>query len=198
MIRVCLVALAMGVTSASAEGEVSFARYHGTVEARDLDTLTIRRDAGEPVTLLMNRKTRMLIATTGRIRDIKPESYLSIVSVPGPDGKRVPIKVAIYSPSERGFEAGTKPWSAAPDATLTAGWIGDLSIDTPRRVELVYDGGAERFTIPPGTPTTQIAPGEKALLVPGADVVVFVRIDAQGLVNADLVAVGRQGITPAL
>ncbi|MCJ2111079.1 hypothetical protein MKK64_07730 [Methylobacterium sp. E-025] len=188
----------MGATSVAAQAVESFARYQGTVEARDADTLTIRRAAGGSVTVLMNVKTRLFIATAGRLRDIKPESYVSIVSVPGADGKPKPIKVAIYSPSERGFEAGTKPWDAAPDARLTAGWIGGLSLDPPRQVELVYDGGSKSFTIPPGTPTAQIAPGERALLVPGADVVVLARTDADGLVNADLVAVGRAGTEPTL
>ncbi|WP_244033510.1 hypothetical protein [Methylobacterium sp. E-016] len=198
MIRACLIALAMGATSVAAQAAELFARYQGTVEARDADTLTIRRAAGGSVTVLMNVKTRLFIATAGRLRDIKPESYVSIVSVPGADGKPKPIKVAIYSPSERGFEAGTKPWDAAPDARLTAGWIGGLSLDPPRQVELVYDGGSKSFTIPPGTPTAQIAPGERALLVPGADVVVLARTDADGLVNADLVAVGRAGTEPTL
>lgn len=182
---------------AAQAGDTS-ARYQGTVEGRDAETLTIRRADGGPVTVLMNVKTRMFIATAGRLRDIKPESYVSIVSVPGPDGTPKPTKVAIYSPSERGFEAGTKAWGAAPDAMLTAGWIGGLSIDPPRRVELVYAGGSKTFTIPPGTPTAQIAPGEKALLVPGADVVVLARTDAQGAVNADVVAVGRSGTAPTL
>ena len=225
MIRACLIALALGATSLAAQAQDAaaqnpaaqnpaaqnpaaqnprattgrvLARYQGTVEARDAETLTIRNAAGGSVTVLMNPRTRLLIASGGRLRDIKPESYVSIVSVPGPDGTPRPIKVAIYSPSERGFEAGTKPWDAAPDARLTAGWIGGLSLDPPRQVELVYDGGSKSFTIPPGTPTAQIAPGERALLVPGADVVVLARTDADGLVNADLVAVGRAGTEPTL
>ncbi|TXN84924.1 hypothetical protein FV234_01385 [Methylobacterium sp. WL8] len=210
VIRACLIALALSATSVAAQAQApqaptsapqpkeSVARYHGTVEARDAESVRIRRPDGETVTVLMNVKTRLFIATAGRLRDIKPESYVSIVSVPGPDGKPKPIKVAIYSPSERGFEAGTKPWDAAPDARLTAGWIGGLSLDAPREVELVYEGGSKTFTIPPGTPTAQIAPGEKALLVPGADVVVLARKDAEGVVNADLVAVGRSGTEPTL
>lgn len=210
MIRACLFALALSATSVAAQAQepqaptsaphakVSIARYHGTVEARDAESVRIRRPNGETVTVLMNAKTRLFIATAGRLRDIKPESYVSIVSVPGPDGKPKPIKVAIYSPSERGFEAGTKPWDAAPGARLTAGWIGGLSLDAPREVELVYEGGNMTFTIPPGTPTAQIAPGEKALLVPGADVVVLARKDAEGVDNADLVAVGRSGTEPTL
>ena len=219
MIRACLIALALSATSFAAEvqnpaaqarnpaapaqastpqAKESFARHQGTVESRDGETVTIRRAGGGTATVLMNARTRLFIATAGRLRDIKPESYVSIVSVPGPDGKPKPIKVAIYSPSERGFEAGTRPWDAAPEAQLTAGWIGGLSLDPPREVELVYEGGSKSFTIPPGTPTAQIAPGEKALLVPGADVVVLARTDGEGVVNADLVAVGRSGTAPTL
>ena len=198
MIRFLLAVLAIGAGIGAVRAEEAPARWRGTVEARDSDMLTIRRREGGTTTVLMNPKTRMFLATPVSLRDIKPESYVSIIAAPGADGAMRPTQVAIYSPSERGFEAGSRPWDTAPGATFTAGWIGGLSIDTPRHVELVYGGGSKAFTIPPETPATQIAPGERALLVPGAEVVAFVRTDGQGLINADLVAVARQGAVPSL
>ena len=197
MIRSFLPALAALALTGAASAE-TLARYRGTVEERVEDALTVRLDSGERVTLQMNPYTRMLIATPGKVRDIKPESYVSVISAPGAEGARTARRVAIYSPSERGFEAGERPWDTGPDARLTAGWIADRSGRDPMQVRLRFPDGTADFKLQPDTPTTQIGPGEKALLVPGAQVVAFGRTDAAGKLNGDLVAVGRLGVRPSL
>ncbi len=169
-------------------------RLRGTVETRTNDTLVVRPYAGGTVTVTMNPKTRMLIADRGNVRDIKPESYISVLSAPGEDA----VGVVIYSPSERGFEAGRQPWDTKPGATLTAGWIIARDGRDPVRVRLHYPGAEAQAALPAAVPTTRIAPGEKTLLVPGAHVLVFARTEAGGLVNADTIVVGRQGVRPAL
>ncbi|GJE62391.1 hypothetical protein [Methylobacterium trifolii] len=199
MIRQLAALLTLGcLVAGTARAAEPFARYRGTVETRDGETLTIRQRTGGSVTMLMNPKTRMFTATEGRLRDIKPESYIGIVAVREGDGPPKPTEVTIFSPSERGFEAGSQPWDTAAGATLTAGWIAEISWQTPRRVVLRYTSGQASFTIPQGTRTTQMGPGEKALLVEGAEVTAFVRTDAAGVIHADLVAVGRQGAVPTL
>ncbi len=54
------------------------------------------------------------------------------------------------------------------------------------------------FEIPAGTPITQFAPGEKALLVPGAAVTVFTKAAPDGAHDANTVVVGRLGAVPTL
>lgn len=180
--------------SGPAEADDTFARLRGTVETRTNGTLLVRPYAGGTVTTALNPKTRIMIADRGNLRDIKPESYVSVLSAPGENA----TGVVIYSPSERGFEAGRQSWDAKPGATLTAGWIIARDGRDPVRIRLGHPGAEEQFALPVATPTTRIAPGEKSLLVPGAHVVVFARTDASGVVNADTIVVGRQGVRPAL
>ncbi len=85
--------------------------------------------------------------------------------------------MTLYSPSERGFEAGSQPWDAAPGATLTAGWVADLRAGCAPAGRTGYSGGRSAFEVPGDTPVTQISPGEKALLEPGAAVTIFARSD---------------------
>lgn len=178
----------------SAMADNPLARLRGTVEMRTNDTLVMRPYGGGTITAYMNPKTRMLIANGSVVRDIKPESYLSVLSAPGE-----PVEgVVIYSPSERGFEAGRQPWDTKPGATLTAGWVVTRDGRDPVRVRLHNPEGDTQFDLSANTPTTQIGPGEKALLVPGAHVVVFARTDGSGLLNADTIVVGRQRARPAL
>ncbi|MBE7246413.1 MAG: hypothetical protein INR63_15810, partial [Actinomycetospora chiangmaiensis] len=101
-------------------------------------------------------------------------------------------------PSERGFEAGTQPWDSEPGATLTAGWVANVRGLAPMRLALAYRDGQSAFEIPADTPVTQLSPGEKALLEPGAAVTIFARSEPDGALDAGTVAVGRQGVIPGL
>ncbi|MCJ2014350.1 hypothetical protein [Methylobacterium sp. J-076] len=170
-------------------------RFRGTVESRDGDDLRIVRPGGSTVTVHMGPKTQVYAALGARLRDIKPESYLTVIDVPG--AARVE-SVTLYSPSERGFAAGRQPWDTEPGATLTGGWVADLTGTGTRQVTLTYGDQRSAFAITPDTPVTQVAPGEKALLVPGAAVTVFTNADPDGAHDAGTVIVGRQGTVPTL
>jgi hypothetical protein len=178
-----------------AKPQPSTHRFRGIVEVREGDNLTIRRSSGSTLTVVMGPLTHVYIANEARLRDIKPESYLSIVDVPG---TQKAARVTLYSPSERGFAAGRQPWDTAPGATLTGGWIADVSGTGARKVTLSYEGKESAFEIPAGTPITQVAPGEKALLVPGAAVTVFTNAAPDGAQDAGTIVVGRQGTVPTL
>ena len=174
-------------------------RFRGTVESRDGDTLTVRRRGGSTITVTMNPLTQVFAALGARLRDIKPESYLTVVDVPG-TGKAQ--RVTLFSPSERGFAAGRQPWDTEPGATLTGGWVSDLTANGGLQVTLNdkrdRSGDRSTFEIPKGTALTQVAPGEKALLVPGAPVSVFATVAEGGALDAGTVIVGRLGTVPTL
>jgi hypothetical protein len=188
-------ALVQEAPAQPAKPQPSTHRFRGTVEARQGDNLTIRRSSGSTMTVSMGPLTHVYIANGARLRDIKPESYISIVDVPGTQKAE---RVTLYSPSERGFAAGRQPWDTAPGATLTGGWIADISGTDGRKVTLTYEGKESAFEIPAKTPVTQVAPGEKALLVPGAAVTVFSNAASDGAHEAGTIVVGRQGTVPTL
>lgn len=173
-------------------------RFRGTVEARRGDDLVIVRPGGSTLTVRMDAKTQVYTATGARLRDIKPESYLTVTAAP--DSAKA-TGVTIYSPSERGFAVGGRPWDAEPGTTLTGGWVADLSGSGSRQVTLSYGEKRDRrsaFEIPADARVTQLAPGEKALLVPGAAVTVLTNAGPDGAHDAGTVIVGRAGAVPTL
>ena len=172
-------------------------RFRGVVEKADGDRLVIRREGGSTVAMRMNPKTRIFAATAGELRQIKPESYVGVLSRSEAEPARAD-GVTIFSPSERGFEAGRQPWDGPAGARLTAGWIADLGDAGSRRMTLAYGGGQSSFEVPRGTPVTQVAPGEKALLVPGAAVTAITHAGEAGAIEAGVVFVGRLGAVPTL
>lgn len=195
--RLLLAALLSLAAASVVQAEPMLARFRGTVVQAEADRIEIRRASGSSLTLRMTPKTRVYAVNQSALRAIKPESYVSVVGVPGTEPRRARA-VTVYSPSERGFEAGTQSWDSEPGATLTAGWVAGLQGGAPLRLALAYRGGQADFEIPADTPVTQFSPGEKALLEPGAAVTIFARSEPDGALNAGTVVVGRQGTVPGL
>lgn len=190
-------ALLITATATAVRAEPINARFRGTVVRAETDRLQIRRSSGSTLTVRMDPRTRIYAVNQSDLRSIKPESYVSVVGAAGAEPRRA-TAVTLYSPSERGFEAGTQAWDTGPGASLTAGWVADLQRGSPLRLALAYGGGQSAFEVPDGTPVTQLSPGEKALLEPGASVTVFARSDSDGALDASTIAVGRQGAVPGL
>lgn len=195
--RLLLAALLTVAAAPAVQAEPILARFRGTVVRAESDRLEIRRSSGSTITVRMTPKSRIYAVNQTSLRGIKPESYVSVVGAPGSEPRRAKM-VTLYSPSERGFEAGTQPWDSEPGASLTAGWVADLRGDDPLRLTLAYGDGRSSFEISNDTPVTQFSPGEKALLEPGAAVTVFARSAPDGALDAGTVAVGRQGAVPGL
>ena len=195
--RLLLAALLSMSATCAVQAEPVQVRFRGTVVRAEADRLEIRRPSGSTLAMRMTPKTRVYAVNEATVRAIKPESYVSVVGMPGSEPRRARA-VTLYSPSERGFEAGSQPWDSEPGATLTAGWVSDLRAGTPLRLALAYRDGQSAFEIPAGTPVTQLSPGEKALLEPGAAVTIFARSAPDGSLDAGTIAVGRQGVVPGL
>lgn len=195
--RLLLAALLTVAAAPAVRAEPILTRFRGTVVRAEPGRLAIRRPSGSTLTVRMNPMTRIYAVNQASLRGIKPESYVGVVGAPGSEPRRAKT-VTLYSPSERGFEAGTQPWDTEPGATMTAGWVADLRGDEPLRLTLAYGGGRASFEIPDDTPVTQFSPGEKALLEPGAAVTIFARSASDGSLDAGTIAVGRQGVVPGL
>ncbi|MCJ2144054.1 hypothetical protein [Methylobacterium sp. E-066] len=196
MTRLLLASLLAVSAVTAAWAQPTTARFRGIVEWAEADRIQIRRPGGSTLTLRMNPRTRVFAVTEAGLRNIKPESYVSVLATPGAAPLRAKA-VTLYSPSERGFEAGTQPWDTDAGATLTAGWVADLKGGRPLRLTLGFGGGQASFEIPAGTPVTAIAPGEKALLEPGAAVTLFTQSGPDGALSVGTIAVGRQGAVPS-
>lgn len=195
--RLLLAALLSMSATCAVQAEPVQVRFRGTVVRAEADRLEIRRPSGSTLAMRMTPKTRVYAVNEATVRAIKPESYVSVVGMPGSEPRRARA-VTLYSPSERGFEAGSQPWDTAQGASLTAGWVADLQRGTPMRLTLAYGGGQSSFAIPEDTPVTQLSPGEKAMLQPGAAVTIFARSGTDGGLEAGTIAVGRQGVVPGL
>jgi len=69
------------------------------------------------------------------LRSIKPESYVSVLGASDSEPRQA-TAVTLYSPSERGFEAGSQTWDTAQGARLTPGWVADVQRGAPMRAAM--------------------------------------------------------------
>ncbi len=61
-----------------------------------------------------------------------------------------------------------------------------------------YKGGEKTVLVPDNVPVITYAPGDRAMLAPGAHVIVSAMKDAQGDLTAQRVSVGKDGLVPPM
>lgn len=197
MMKTTLAALALvaGLSSARAD---DITRFRGTIEATDGTTLTLKPRSGEPVSVTIPDGVKILAATTGKLTDVKPESYIGTAAIPQPDGTQKALQVTVFSSSLRGTADGHYPWDLATNSTMTNGAVGTLTGTSGRTMKVQYKGGEKTITVPEDVPVTLVDPGDKSLVVAGAKVVAFTKPGTGGKRDAVILIVGRNGTVPSM
>ncbi len=188
-------ALTLAVTAAQAD---DITRYRGTIEKVDGTTVTIKPRTGEAIAVTTAPDLKVLSASTGRLDDVKPDSYIGTAAIPQPDGTQKALQVTVFSSSLRGTADGHYPWDLGSNSTMTNGAIGSLSGTEGRTMLVKYQGGEKKVIVPEDVPVTLVDPGEKSLIVAGAKVVAFTKAGPDGKLNAAVLIVGRNGAVPSM
>ncbi len=199
MMKSLLTGLALTLTVAATTARADdIVRYRGTIEKVDGSTLTVKPRTGDPVTVTFSGDTKILAATSGKLADIKSESYIGTAAIPQPDGTQKALQVTVFSSSLRGTADGHYPWDLGSNSTMTNGAIGSLSGTDGRTLLVKYQGGEKKVVVPEDVPVTLVDPGEKSIVVVGAKVVAFTKAGADGKLNAAVLIVGRNGAVPSM
>ncbi|HEX5326308.1 MAG TPA: hypothetical protein VFW75_06540 [Acetobacteraceae bacterium] len=156
--------------------------------SRDGDKLSIALPADLSVTAIVR----------ARITDIRSGSYIGTAAIPQPDGTLRALEVQVFPERMRGVGEGSHPYDLRPGSTMTNGAAGDVVGTQGRTLTLRYKGGEKRLVVPENAPIITYEPGTRAMLVPGAHVIVTAAKDAAGGLTATRVAVGRNGLTPPM
>jgi hypothetical protein len=187
--------LAVSATAAQAD---DITRYRGTIEKVDGTAVTIKPRVGEALTVSMAPDVKVLAASTGKLTDIKPDSYIGTAAIPQPDGSQKALQVTVFASSLRGTADGHYPWDLGSNSTMTNGAIGTISGTEGRTLLVKYQGGEKKVTVPEDVPVTLVDPGDKSVVVDGAKVVAFTKKGADGKPTAVILIVGRNGTVPSM
>jgi hypothetical protein len=174
-------------------------RIRGTIAALDGQTLTINTREGPKVEVRLNDP--LTVATVKRfdLADIKPGTYVGIATRTIAPGQMQAIEVLVFPEAMRGAGEGHYQWDLEPGSMMTNGTVtGVVQANAGRELSMSFKGGSNQIVVPPGAPIVTFAPAERADLKPGAPVMFGATKNAEGVLAASRITVGKDGVAPPM
>lgn len=173
-------------------------RIRGDITKVEGDMVTVKTHSGDLVTVKLAEKVAVTGVKKADFSEVTQGKFVGIASRPGPGGTLVALEVLVFPESARGSNEGHYPWDLAPDSMMTNANIA-ASVDSTngRELTLTPKGGSVKIDVPQNVPVVTFAPGDRAMLVAGAHVLVIAVKGADGSLTAPRVLVGI-GIVPPM
>ena len=175
-------------------------RIRGDVAALDGLNLQVKSRAGESLAVKLAENYVVTAVVKTDVSAIKPGTFVGIASMPQPDGTQSALEVLLFPESMRGTGEGHYPWDLKPGSMMTNATVADaVAISSGgRRMTLKYKDGEKTIVVPDDAPIVTFEPGDKAMLVPGAHIIVTAAKQPDGSLTAARVAVGKSGLVPPM
>jgi len=216
IIRATIVALTVGLLAGGGVAKAQVQKITGEVIRLDGSALQIKASDGQVQVVAIGDKTRLSARSPATATQIASGAFLGTTAVPQPDGTLLASEVHIFPESMRGTGEGHRPMDT-PGNTMTNATVSQVGSDAKprntmtnatvagvtgasaaRRMTLTYPGGEKVVVVPADVPIVMVEPADRALLVPGAHVIVFASRLPDGSLNADRITVGKNGFTPPM
>ena len=206
MPRALAAALTLSVLALSVLASAAWAqqpppvRIRGTIESVDGAMLMIKSREGTDMKVRVTDNVAVFGVAKTEMSEIKPGSYIGVSAMPEPDGTQKALAVHIFPETQRGAAEGFRPWDLRPNSTMTNATVAETVKGTDGQNILVkYKDGEKKVVVPPDTPIVTFVSGDKSELKPGAKIIIFGATKKDdGMLEANRVNVGRDGITPPM
>ena len=190
-------ALAAALSGVAKAQEAPVTITRGTINSVTGQMLEAKSRNGQTVPVTLTDKTKVLVAETASLADVKPNSYVGIAAAPLPDGTIKALEVTIFDESLRGSGDGHYGWDLPGSTTMTNGAVGSVQTTSGRTMVIDYKGGSKTVVVPDDVPVVTVKPADSTVLKPGARVVVFSPKGAASITANALVA-GANGTVPPM
>jgi len=195
-IVLCLVA---GAVLAQTPAAPPTQRIRGDVVALDGLNLQVRSRTGELQTVQLAENYAVTAVVKIGIDRIVPGAFVGTATMPQADGTQRAIEVLLFPESRRGSGEGHYPWDLQPGSMMTNATVADVvTADQARRMTLKYKDGEKTIVVPPEAPIVTFEPGDRAMLAPGAHIIVTAAKQPDGSLTASGVAVGKDSLVPPM
>jgi hypothetical protein len=191
-------------------------RIRGVVVEMNGAALDVRTDAGQVVGVRVAQDARITARSAASLSAITPGAFIGTTATPSPDGTLSAVEVHIFPESMRGNGEGHRPMDAPRGSTMTNATVTDVvragaparssmtnatvtdvaAGAAATRITLKYKDGEQVVVIGSAVPVVTIEPADASMLVPGAHVVVTAGRRPDGVLAADRIVVGRNGLVP--
>lgn len=180
----------------------------GTITHVVGDTLEINQRDGKSDKVRLGDNAKIASVAAASLSDVKPGSFIGTAATPTTDGTLQAIEIHIFPESMRGTGEGNRAWDITPKSSMTNGTvaqkpnkIGENKVSKVEGSSLTveYNGGTKVVTTTPNTKVVTLVPGDRSDLKPNASVFIpGVKKDADGVLQADRITVGKNGIAPPM
>jgi hypothetical protein len=192
----------------------------GAIQTVDGQSLTVTTSAGS-VRVQMAPSTAIATVAQSDRAHLTDGSFLGITSVADPNGSQRAVEVHVFPEAMRGTGAGSYGWDwpgASQNSKMTNGTASKMTNGTVSNSKMTNgtvtaqdggssltlqymdgaSGGSQTITIPPGIPVVAIEPGQSSDLQPGVHVFVVATRDSAGVLTANRVLAGKNGVVPPM
>jgi hypothetical protein len=153
--------VALGISIVDAQAPT---RVRGTITGFDGNALTV----DGKVQVLLGERTQIVYAQPIALAEIKPGDFLGVTSIKAADGGLTAYEVRRFP---QVLNPGHRPLDGRDDQTMTNATVGAVvQSASGRELVLIYDGGTQRVAVPESASVSELVPGSRAQLVPGAAV----------------------------
>ncbi len=185
----------------------------GTVQSLDGQVLTVTTSTGS-VRVQLVASTRIAAVVQSDRAHLANGSFLGITSVTQVDGSQRAVEVHVFPEAMRGTGEGSYEWDlpgingrgnkmtngTVASSKMTNGTVSAQAGGSSLTLQYKNgtSGGSQTITIPPGIPIVAIEPGQSTDLQPGAHVFVVAHRTSEGVLTADRVLAGKNGVVPPM
>jgi len=201
-----------------AYAQSSAQRIRGDVVVLEGTNVRIESPEGEELTVKLMDDVRLTAVSRASAADIKAGSFVGATAMAQPDGTLKASEVHIFPESMRGTGEGHRPMDSRPGSTMTNATVSRISeakrpasgtttnatvakvavASEALKLTLQYKGGEQIVAVEADTPVVFLEPGDRALLAPGAHVVLNATRQGDGSLASDRITVGKNGTVPPM
>jgi hypothetical protein len=192
--------LLFACASALAQVPATTQRIRGDVVALDGFNLQVKSRSGERLAVKLADNYVVTAVVKLDTTAIKLGAFVGTATMPQADGSLTSLEVLVFPESMRGSNEGHYPWDLKPGSMMTNATVADVAIagQGGRRMTLKYKDGEKTIIVPEDVPIVTFEAGDKAMLVPGAHILLTATRQADGSLAASRVAVGKDGLVPPM
>ena len=191
---ICLLAAA----AASAQNAPP-TRVRGTIASINGQDLVVKARDGANVTIKLAPDYAVTAVVKADMSDITVGKFVGIAALPQGSEPERALEVLIFPESARGSGEGHYAWDLMPESTMTNATVAE-SVDKVdgRTLTLKHKDGETRIAVPKDVPIVTFAPGDRALLMADAGVMVPAVKQPDGTMTASRILVGKDGVKPPM
>jgi hypothetical protein len=171
-------------------------RIRGTVERLDGQTLAVKTNSGQEVTVTLAPNFTVAGVEKRSLSEIKAGDLIASTSVRGPDGKLRALEVHFLPP---GVNEGQFPTDLVPNSLMTNAVVAGIAEAPQGQVlRMTYKGQEAEITVPSDAPVVAFVPGDMSLVKPGAAIFVSGLRKPDGSVAATRATLEKDGVKPPM